>query len=108
LYGPGSLKTSVLICGAISTGYTDVFKDPGPYNFMHICTKMLTVQGILLFFYRDQMQQGAMDLARLVKAGRLHVEENLFEGFEKAPALLPTMFSGKKPGKLLLKIADPS
>jgi NADPH-dependent curcumin reductase CurA len=29
------------------------------------------------------------------------------DGFENAPALLPTMFSGKQPGKLLLKLGDP-
>lgn len=96
----------ILICGAISSGYTDT-KIPGPQNYMRICTHMLTVRGILLFFYRDRMQEGAMQLGRLVQEGKLHVEENIFEGFEKAPALLPTMFTGKSPGKMLLKIGDP-
>ncbi len=97
----------VLICGAMSSGYTDV-KLKGPSNYMRICTHMLTMQGILLFFYRDQLAEGAQQLGRWVAQGKLHVEENLFEGFEKAPELLPTMFSGKKPGKLLLKVADPT
>lgn len=97
----------VLICGAMSSGYTDV-KLKGPSNYMRICTHMLTVQGILLFFYRDQLAEGAAQMGRWVAEGKLHVEENLFEGFEKAPELLPTMFSGKNPGKLLLKVADPT
>lgn len=96
----------ILICGAISSGYVDT-RIPGPHNYMRICTHMLTVQGILLFFYRDRLQEGAMQLARLVQAGKLHVEENIHEGFEKAPSLLPTMFTGKSPGKMLLKISDP-
>ncbi len=96
----------ILICGAISSGYTDT-RIPGPQNYMRICTHMLTVRGILLFFYRDRMQEGAMQLGHLVQEGKLHVEENIFEGFEKAPALLPTMFTGKSPGKMLLKIGDP-
>lgn len=96
----------ILICGAMSSGYVDT-KIPGPRNYMRICTHMLTVQGILLFFYRDRLQEGAMQLARWVKAGKLHVEENIFEGFEKAPALLPTMFTGKNPGKMLLKVGEP-
>ncbi|MFF9808399.1 NADP-dependent oxidoreductase [Streptomyces coeruleorubidus] len=96
----------VLICGAMSSGYTDV-KVQGPGNYMRICTHQLTVRGILLFFYADRLAEGAAQLGQWVKEGRLHVEENVVEGFENAPALLPTMFSGKQPGKLLLKVGDP-
>jgi len=42
-----------------------------------------------------------------VLEGKLHVEEHVVEGFEQAPHLLPMMFSGKEPGKLVLKVADP-
>lgn len=96
----------VLICGAMSSGYSSV-KLQGPTNYMRICTHMLTVQGILLFFYRDQLEAGARQLGQWVAEGKLHVEENVVEGFEHAPALLPTMFSGKRPGKLIVKVADP-
>jgi len=96
----------ILICGAMSSGYVDT-KVTGPRNYMRICTHMLTVQGILLFFYRDRLQEGAVQLAKWVKEGKLHVEENIHEGFDKAPALLPTLFTGKRPGKMVLKIGDP-
>ena len=96
----------VLICGAMSSGYTDV-RLQGPNNYMRICTHQLTVRGILLFFYADRLAEGAAQLGQWVKEGRLHVEENVVDGFENAPALLPTMFSGKQPGKLLLKLGDP-
>lgn len=96
----------ILICGAISSGYTST-RIPGPHNYMRICTYMLTVQGILLFFYRDRLHEGAAQLARWVQEGKLHAEEHIHTGFEKAPALLPTMFTGKSPGKMVLKIGDP-
>lgn len=96
----------ILICGAMSSGYTDV-QLQGPKNYMFICVKMLTVQGILLTFYRDRLQEGAEQMGRWLAQGKLHVEEHVVEGFEKAPALLPTMFTGKQPGKLILKLADP-
>lgn len=95
----------ILICGAMSSGYTDV-RLQGPSNYMRICTHMLTVRGILLFFYRDRLAEGAMQMGRWVAEGKLHVEEDVVEGFEKAPALLPTIFTGKKPGKLILKVGD--
>ena len=96
----------VLICGAMSSGYTDV-QIQGPRNYMRICTHQLTVQGILLFFYRDQLAEGARQMVQWVTEGKLHIEEDLHDGFEKAPDLLPTMFSGKNPGKLALKVGDP-
>lgn len=97
----------VLICGAMSSGYTDV-KLVGPTNYMRICTHQLTVQGILLFFYADQIPQGAAQLGQWVMEGKLRVKEDMHEGFEKAPELLPTMFTGKDPGKMLLHVADPA
>jgi len=97
----------VVICGAMSSGYVDA-DVPGPQkNFMQICVKMLRIQGILLLFYRDRLQEGAEQMAAWVGSGRLHVEENIIEDFGQAPALLATMFTGKAPGKLILKIADP-
>ncbi|AMU04688.1 MULTISPECIES: NADP-dependent oxidoreductase [Burkholderia] len=97
----------IVICGAMASGYTspDV---PGPKKYMNICTKMLHVQGILLLFYRDRLQTGIETLARWIAEGKIHVEEEVVEGFEHAPRLLPLPFSGKNPGKLILKIADPS
>ena len=97
----------ILICGAMSSGYTDVKMEQGPRNYMRICTNQLTVQGFLLLFYRDQLAEGAKQMAQWVAEGKLYVEENIVEGFEHAPSLLPTMFTGKRPGKLLLKVADP-
>lgn len=96
----------VLICGAMSSGYTQVGGE-APNNFMLICTKNITMQGILLFHYRDQLAEGAKQLAQWVAEGKLYVAEDIVEGFEHAPELLPTMFSGKAPGKLLLHVADP-
>lgn len=95
----------ILICGAMSQGYTDV-KLQGPTNYMRICTHQLTVQGILLFFYADRIPMAAAQLAEWVMQGRVHVQESLHQGFEMAPQLLPTMFTGKAPGKLLLKVRD--
>jgi NADPH-dependent curcumin reductase CurA len=74
---------------------------------MQICVKMLSVQGILLLFYRDRLQEGAEQMAAWIRDGCLHVEEDIQEGFDQAPALLATMFTGKAPGKLILKIGEP-
>jgi NADPH-dependent curcumin reductase len=95
----------VLICGAISSGY-DEKKMQGPSNYMQICAHQLTVQGILLPFYRDQFGEAMAALAKWVKEGKLRVKEEVVEGFQRAPELLPTMYTVKNPGKLLLHVAD--
>lgn len=97
----------ILICGAMSQGYTGV-KVQGPTNYMRICTHQLTVQGILLFFYAAKIPQAAQQIGQWVMEGKLRVTENRHAGFEKAPDLLPTMFTGKDPGKLVLHVADPA
>ena len=96
----------VLICGAISSGYNET-EMQGPRNYMQICARQLTLQGILLPFYRDQIGAAVATLAKWVKEGKLKVEEEIVEGFQRAPELLPTMYTVKNPGKLLLHVADP-
>ena len=97
----------VAICGAMASGYTTL-DVPGPKKFMNICTKMLQVKGILLFYYADRLRAGAETLAHWVAEGKIPVEEETHEGLEHAPRLLSTLFTGKRPGKLLLKVADPA
>jgi NADPH-dependent curcumin reductase len=97
----------VLICGAISSGYNET-KMQGPSNYMQICAHQLTFQGILLPFYQDQIGAAVGTLARWVKEGKLKVTEEIIEGFQRAPELLPTMYAVKNPGKLLLHVADPA
>jgi NADPH-dependent curcumin reductase CurA len=97
----------VLICGAISSGYAGT-SIPGPSNFMQICAHQLTFQGILLPFYKEQLGEGMAMLAKWVKEGKLRVQEEVVEGFRRAPELLPTMYAIKNPGKLLLHVSDPA
>jgi NADPH-dependent curcumin reductase CurA len=95
----------VLICGAMSQSYLHNENDVGPSNYMRACTHQLTLQGILLFFYAEQIPKGIADIVQWVQEGKIRVHEEIHEGFDKAPELLPTMFSGKSPGKMVLKIA---
>jgi NADPH-dependent curcumin reductase len=96
----------ILICGAISSGYNES-KMQGPANYMQICAHQLTVQGILLPFYKEQIGAAMASLAKWAKEGKLQVTEEIVEGFQRAPELLPTMYAVKNPGKLLLHVADP-
>jgi NADPH-dependent curcumin reductase CurA len=43
-------------------------------------------------------------VAPWVKAGEIHQEETIIEGFEKLPSALNNLFSGRNTGKLLVKV----
>lgn len=96
----------ILICGAMASGYTDV-ELQGPKNYMKACVNFLTLQGIHLFFYADQIPAGAQQLGEWAMQGKIKVFEDMHEGFENLPKLLPTLFTGKAPGKMVMKVADP-
>jgi NADPH-dependent curcumin reductase CurA len=97
----------MVLCGAMSSDYSDMDGFQGPKNYVLAITKMLRMEGVHLFFYRDRLAEGVAQLARWVEEGKVHVEECLYEGFEKAPELLASVFTGKRPGKMVLKVGDP-
>jgi hypothetical protein len=96
----------IVLCGIMSQSYGSM-EFVGPKNYGLIISKMLRVEGIHLFFFGDRLAEGAQQMAEWIQQGKLHVEESIHEGFEKAPELLASVFTGKQPGKLILKIADP-
>jgi NADPH-dependent curcumin reductase CurA len=96
----------MVICGAMSQGYADL-EFEGPKNYGQIVTKMLRVEGVHLFYFRDRLEEGVKQLANWIQQGKVHVAECVHEGFDKAPQLLLSVFTGKQPGKLILKVGDP-
>ena len=97
----------VVLCGAISTGYTPEKLPPGPANYFNLVLRSARMQGFLLFDYASQFEIAIKDLRGWVESGELVHEEDVQEGLENAPATLQRLFDGRNVGKQLLKIADP-
>ena len=97
----------VVLCGAISTGYTPEKLPPGPANYFNLVLRSSRMQGFLLFDYASQFEGAIKDLRAWVESGELQYEEDVQEGLENAPATLQRLFDGRNVGKQLLKIADP-
>lgn len=97
----------VVLCGAISTGYTPEQPPPGPANYFNLVLRSARMQGFLLFDYASQFDDAIRDLRAWVDAGDLVYEEDVQEGLEHAPATLQRLFDGRNIGKQLLKITDP-
>ena len=97
----------VVLCGAISTGYTPEALPPGPANYFNLVLRSSTMQGFLLFDYAARFPEAIVDLRRWVASGELVYEEDVQDGLEHAPATLQRLFDGRNVGKQLLRIADP-
>lgn len=96
----------ILICGAMSQGYGGMVMQ-GPSNYMRIATHELRMSGVSLFRQVEMIPETIDILGRLLTSGALRPHETVVEGFELAPELLPTMFTGKSPGKLVVHVGDP-
>ena len=93
----------VVICGAISQ-YNASSKIKGPSNYLSLLVNRATMQGMVVFDYKDRYQEAAKDMARWIKDGKLKTRETIVSGIEKFPEAFDKLFTGDKLGKLVLKV----
>ncbi len=92
-------------CGAVSA-YNDGAKSAGPANYAQIVYRRLTVQGFIVFDYRERYPEAYAELTRLHDAGKLAWRLHEEQGLENAFSVLRKLYSGENFGKLMLKVSD--
>jgi NADPH-dependent curcumin reductase CurA len=93
---------SIVMCGGMSAGYGAELP-PGPRNVFTLISRSLRMQGYLFTDFADRFDEATQQLLGWIKDGKLNVAEEVVEGFSQLPLNLPKLFSGKNPGKLVLK-----
>ena len=93
----------IVICGAISQ-YNSLESITGPKNYLSLLVNSASMQGFVVFDYADRYQEGAMEIAKLIMAGKVKSEETIVEGIDNFYTAFQKLFSGEKRGKLLLKV----
>lgn len=90
-------------CGMISDyNRTD---NPNPItNLWEMVSRQLTMQGFLLPTYQAEVPAAMAQLEQWISEGKLHVIENVTEGFANTPEAFCNLMSGKTVGKALVKI----
>lgn len=73
-----------------------------------IAMKSLTLQGFIVFEHLARRTEITRELAAMVRAGQLKVQEDIVEGLESAPAALSTLFAGENLGKRLVRVTAPT
>ena len=101
-----ALHARVVICGAISQ-YNATTAASGPKNYLALLSRRASMQGMLVFDYRDRFAEAAPFLAAWIAEGKLKSVEHIVEGGVAAfPEALLLLFNGGNVGKLLLRIAE--
>ena len=99
-----NVHARIAICGQISQ-YNNTQPEMGPRLLGLLIVSRAKVQGILVSDYAPRFAEGLKQLAEWVKAGTLHYDETVIDGFENMPHAFIGLLQGKNTGKMLVKVA---
>lgn len=99
------MHARIVICGAISQ-YNNKTAVKGPSNYLSLLVNRATMQGMVVFDYAKRYGEAARDMGAWLAEGKLKGKEDIYEGIENFPQTFQRLFSGKKLGKLVLKVVE--
>ena len=94
----------VVICGAISQ-YNSM-EVQGPKNYLSLLVNRASMKGMVVFDYADRYQEAFENMTKWIKERKLKSNEDVYEGIDNFHETFLRLFSGKKLGKLVLKVID--
>jgi NADPH-dependent curcumin reductase CurA len=97
------MHAKVVICGAISQ-YNNKNKINGPSNYLSLLVTRSTMQGMVVMDYTKDFGKAAKQMGIWMQEGKLKSREDIYEGIENFQETYNRLFSGKKNGKLVLKV----
>ena len=97
------MHAKVVICGAISQ-YNNKHKINGPSNYLSLLVTRSSMQGMVVMDYTKEFGTAAKQMGIWMKEGKLKSREDIYEGIENFQETYNRLFSGKKNGKLVLKV----
>ena len=100
-----NLKARIIICGAISQ-YNNTTPIKGPANYLSLLVNRAKMEGILVTDNIKEYPVAAMEMGTWMQEGRLKSKEHIEEGIENFLETFHRLFSGKKMGKLVLKVGE--
>lgn len=104
---------TIVACGAIA-GYNDATKLQVK-NWPEIIANRLIVKGFIIIDFHKKYSAAVKQIAQWIKNGQIRTDDTSFSmvdltdasKFKDIPNVWGTLFTDKKPGKLLTKIAEP-
>ncbi|CAG8527036.1 30702_t:CDS:2 [Gigaspora margarita] len=92
----------VVACGMISQYNTN--DHYGVKNIFQVITKRLLIQGFIASDHFQEMESFQKEMGEWLKQGKLKYKEDIVEGIQNAPQAFVNILTGKKFGKMIVKI----
>lgn len=99
------MHARVVICGAISQ-YNNTTAIKGPSNYLSLLVNRATMQGMVVMDYAKDYRTAAQEMGGWMAQGKLKSREDIYEGIENFHDTFQRLFTGKKNGKLVLKVKE--
>jgi NADPH-dependent curcumin reductase CurA len=100
-------RGTVVLCGGISSGYSNEATAYGPTNLSTITVRSARMLGFIVTDFADQFGEAANRLATWIRNDDLRWADDVEKGdVDDATDVLNRLFDGKNFGKQLLQIAD--
>lgn len=94
------------LCGQIAL-YNLEKADVGPRMQSQLLINSALMKGFIVSDYAAHFEEGAIELAKWLKEGKLSYSENIVDGFENTIDAFLGLFTGENTGKQLVKVAEP-
>lgn len=102
-------RATVVLCGGISSGYSDEAVAYGPTNLSTITVRSCTVKGFIVTDFADRFDEATARMSRWVAEGSLVWADDIVEGdVTEAVATMNRLFDGKNLGKQILQLGTPA
>lgn len=95
-------RARVVICGAVS-GYNDFANIRGPRNYLNLLVQRARMEGFVVFDYAARYGEARAQIAQWLKEGKIRAREDVRDGLDSFPVLLPELYTGGNFGKLVLR-----
>lgn len=100
-----NLQKQVLIAGFVGT-YNLSNRIGLSENFEYVLDRFLTIQSYPFMDSLDRYDEFVGDMIRWRAEGRMHLEECIYEGLDRAPEALCALLDGRHIGKPLIRLGD--
>ena len=98
----------IVLCGGITQYQKSLSSVQGPSNYLHLILKQAKMHGYVYFKHKEVIPQAVQEILGLMNRGKITFKECVFDGLEKAPQALQTLFDGKNIGKVIVKVGEPT
>ncbi|MEE9373093.1 MAG: NADP-dependent oxidoreductase [Saprospiraceae bacterium] len=99
------MKARIVICGAISQ-YNNKEKIVGPSNYLSLLINRASMEGMVVMDYAKDYGKAAKDMGIWMAQSKLKSKEDIYNGIDNFYDTFTRLFSGKKMGKLVLKVIE--